>query len=248
MHHLEITQLLLDTITPLPDHKIQGITCGAHIAGVESRNMGLATWAWGGREPVPFEKLPAAGENTSARELARLIKTDNPLEASLGMAALNSLIPEPARENLETINAKDLILGLGKNKKVAIIGHFPFVKQLRNQFEDLMVFEKKPQPGDISADRIPEKMPQADLVAVTATTIANKTLGGILDCCSKNAVKIIIGPSTPLTPALFDLGFSFIAGSLVRDRDTARQGIKANIPFKQLKGVDHVIMARDKNF
>ncbi|MFO7884724.1 MAG: DUF364 domain-containing protein [Desulfobacteraceae bacterium] len=248
MHHLKIIELLLDTIKDIPDHKIQSITCGAHIAGVESLNMGLATWAWGGREPVPFEKLPAPETYTSAGELAQLIQDNNPLNASLGMAALNSLLPEPARESLEPINAKDLILSLGKGKKVAIIGHFPFVKQLKNQFEDLMVFEKKPQPGDISADLIPEKMPRADLVALTATTIANKTLGGILDHCSKNAVKIIIGPSTPLTPALFDLGFSFIAGSLVRNREIARQGIKADISFKQLKGVDHVIMTRDKNF
>ncbi|MDY0374282.1 MAG: DUF364 domain-containing protein, partial [Desulfobacterium sp.] len=57
-------------------------------------------------------------------------------------------------------------------------------------------------------------------------------------------VKLIIGPSTPVTPALFELGFDYVAGVVVRDRELVKQGIKEGVSFKQLKGVSHVILRR----
>jgi len=246
MNHKKIIDTLLKTIETVPDSKVISITRGAHIVGVESRRMGLATWAWSGSHPIPREKLPRQEPPGSAKELAQLIRDDNPLNASLGIAALNALLPDLPDRALVPVNAKQLLLDLGEGKRVAVLGHFPFVEQLRKKFKDLMVFEKKPRPGDIHADLIPEKLPRADLVALTATTISNKTLGDIFASCSSTATKIIVGPSTPLTPALFDLGFDYIAGTIVQDNTVVKQGIAQDIPFKQLKGVKHVIMGKKK--
>lgn len=248
MNHRELTNTILKSVENISDQKITSLTYGSHIVGVESSlKMGLATWAWQGSHPVPLNNLPDPGNTYSAKELARLIHDDNPLKASLGLAALNSLLPDIEPENLTDINAGDLILKIGKGKKVAIVGHFPFVEKMREQFNDLMVFEKKPQPGDLDAKLIPEKMPAAEMVALTATTISNKTLGDILSWCSKDSVKLIIGPSTPICSAMFDIGFDYVAGTIVKDKIIVKQGIDQGLPFKQLKGVQHVIMSKNRH-
>ena len=108
------------------------------------------------------------------------------------------------------------------------------------------MFEKSPKPGDLESNLIPKHLPSADIVAITATTLANGSLAGILASCQPSAVKLIIGPSTPVTPALFELGFDYVAGSVVRDRGLVKQGIKEGVSFKQLKGVGHVILRSSK--
>ena len=136
---------LMDEIDHLPDSPIEAITYGPHMVAVESRKTGLATWAWTDH-PVPLERLPDPGKTYSGKTLARLIADDSPLHASLGLAALNSLLPELPRQHLTTLNAADLILDLGTGERVAVIGHFPFVEKMQGKFKELMVFEKK-TPG-----------------------------------------------------------------------------------------------------
>ena len=236
-----LIDLILKELESVPDQEISGITYGAHIVAVESRTMGLATWACG-RHPVVFEGLPSLKGSYSAKELALLIHDKDPMKSSLGLAALNSLLPDPLSRDIVDINAGDLILDLGKEKTVAIIGHFPFVERMKGCFKELMVFEKKPQSGDLESDLIPKHLPLADIVAITATTLSNGSLAEILSCSSPSAVKLIIGPSTPVTPALFKLGFDYVAGVVVNDRDIVKNGIENGCSFKQIKGVRHVIL------
>jgi uncharacterized protein (DUF4213/DUF364 family) len=241
MNQKEIIDLLLAEVETLPEEPVKRITYGAHIVAVESRKMGLATWA-AGKHPVSKKDLPAADKAVSVQELARLLYDDNPLKSSLGIAALNSLLPDPAPNDITDINAGDLIMDLGKGKNVVVIGHFPFVEKMRNSFKDFKVFEKKPQAGDLKAELMPEYLPTADLVAITATTISNQSLAAILSNCSAAATKLIIGPSTPLTPVMFKLGFKYVAGSLVKDENMVRMGIENGLAFKQVQGVRHVIL------
>ncbi|MEA3347683.1 MAG: DUF364 domain-containing protein [Pseudomonadota bacterium] len=240
----EMTDFILSQFDTIPDQPVTRLTYGAHIVAVESRSMGLATWA-SEKHPVPIEDLPDPGQTVSVKELAQLLHDDNPLKSSLGLAALNSLLPDPAPEDLADLNAGDLIMDLGKEKKVAVIGHFPFVARMQGCFKEFMVFEKKPQSRDLAADLIPQHLPSADIVAITATTVSNKTLARILSHCSSSATKLILGPSTPLSPALFELGFDYIAGTVVKDKDLARQGIENGLAFKHLQGVKHVILSAD---
>lgn len=232
---------LLKQIENIPDREVECLTYGAHIVSVESVTMGLATWACG-RHPVTPGSLPPISSSPSVKTLARLLHDKDPIKSSLGLAALNSMLPDPLSGDVVDVNAGDLILELGENKRVAVIGHFPFVERMKGKFKELMVFEKSPKSGDLESHLIPKHLPSADIVAITATTLANGSLAGILASCQTSAVKLIIGPSTPVTPALFDLGFDFVAGSVVKDRDLVKQGIKEGVSFKQLKGVGHVIL------
>jgi uncharacterized protein (DUF4213/DUF364 family) len=241
MTHPQFIQLLLKEIDRTADCPVTAITYGAHMVAVESSKTGVATWAWTDH-PVPLESLPEPVKSDSAKNIARMIADENPLTASLGMAALNAILPDLPSRNLIDRNAGALTLDLGKGKNVAVIGHFPFVEKMKGKFRQFMVFEKKPRSGDLEESCIPEKLPSADVVAVTATTIANKSLGHILAHCRKDAVKLIIGPSTPMCSAMFELGFDYVAGSIVEDTARLKQGIVEGCSFKQAKGVKHVIL------
>ncbi|MBI9092280.1 MAG: DUF364 domain-containing protein [Desulfobacterium sp.] len=243
MNQKQLIDLVLSQADALPDQEVTRFTYGAHIVGVESRTMGLATWACG-KHPISFDQLPALDGPCSAKELAQLLHDEDPLKSSLGMAALNSLLPDPSPDDVVDVNAADLILELGKEKVVAVIGHFPFVERMKGRFKELIVFEKQPQSGDLDAGLIPERLPSADIVAVTATTFSNGSLAGILSNSSESATKLIIGPSTPVSPTLFELGFDYVAGIVVDDREKVRQGIEEGCSFKQIKGARHIILKR----
>ena len=122
--------------------------------------------------------------------------------ASVGMAAVNALLPRNYQFTGEA-NAEQLIFQHGLGKRVALVGHFPFVPHLREQLNHLDVLELDPQPGDLPASKAPDVLPGADMVAITAMTLLNGTLESMLALCSPGAFVILLGPSAPLTPLMF---------------------------------------------
>ena len=65
------------------------------------------------------------------RNLASWVLSDNLLEASIGIAALNSLLVL-MKETATQDNAVDIITRESQGKNLAIIGHFPFVDRIKN--------------------------------------------------------------------------------------------------------------------
>jgi len=110
----------------------------------------------------------------SARELAQGLRSPSTLEASIGIAALNALL-EVDEAICTEINARELILERGVGRQVAIVGHFPFVEQVRQVAAECWVLELHPRPGDLPADRATEVLPQADVIALTGTSLINHT-------------------------------------------------------------------------
>jgi uncharacterized protein (DUF4213/DUF364 family) len=56
----------------------------------------------------------------------------------------------------------------------------------------------------------------------------------------------MLGPSTPLSPVLFDHGMDILSGSIVVDRDRVLDCISQGANFRQVRGVRKVTMRRDK--
>jgi uncharacterized protein (DUF4213/DUF364 family) len=199
--------------------------------------------------PAEGPQVESAGNllPTGVKALAQLSLSSRILERAIGLAAINSAIP--IDESLcEDLNAEEEIRSQGAGKKIAIIGHFPFVRRLREVTQKLWVFELpgRGRPGDITGEKIQSLLPQADIVAISSTTLINRTLGDILNFIHPDAVKMLLGPGTPLSPVLFDHGFDILSGSIVMDRDRTLHGISQGANFRHVHGVRKVTMKRKK--
>jgi uncharacterized protein (DUF4213/DUF364 family) len=228
-----------------PDHDIESVTWGVCLAAVRSQRTGLASLVSHIAPLIASDKATAEGHGQSAHDTAALLldpATTNTDRASLAMAAVNSLLPAPAMDN--EAPGQDLLFTLGKDKKVAVIGHFPFVDALRQVSATCWVLEKRPKPGDVDAAQAPTILPQADLVAITGTTLLNGTLAELLNACRQDAVVVLIGPTTPYAPSLFSCGIDILAGCDVVDPDQALAGIRAGKCFKGLSGTRQTAWAR----
>ncbi len=242
-------KLLRDILSSMEsDHGISDIRTCVYWTAVTSFRCGLASTMAASIPPQEGNQVESAGEllPTGARALAELSLSDHILEASIGIAAVNSLIQIDESLCVDR-NAADEISVRGQGKRIAIIGHFPFVKKLRGVARKLWVFELpgRARPGDLIGEEITTLLPQADIVAITSTTLINHTLGEILNLVKPDAYKIMLGPSTPLSPVLFDYGLNAISGSIVTNRNLVIACISQGANFRQVKGVRKVTLCRN---
>jgi uncharacterized protein (DUF4213/DUF364 family) len=236
-------EALLDALPPDPI-PVSRVIIGVHWTLVCSKFCGLGSTLIGetqhGHSPV---RDVGSLHQKSAQELAHWILSDNLLEASLGIAALNSLI-EVDENRLRELNAAEVIARESKNKNLVVVGHFPFVGQLKTITANCWVIEKRPYGDDFPEEAAKEFIPQADVIAITGTAFINHTIDGLLALCRPAAQVMILGPSTPLSPLLFDYGVSFLSGSCVTDADAAIETIQQGATFQQVKGVRLVTLSK----
>ena len=244
MRTMKVIEELIEGLPGEPEAK--KVLVGVFWTMVESSRVGLASTLAPGH---PHEGSPVreAGRLTgrSARELARLLLSDSVLEASIGMAALNSLIEPDERWFVEK-NASEVLMEKAQGKRTVIIGHFPFVRDLRKVTEDLWVLELRPREGDLPAEKASEILPQAEVIGITSTTLINHTFEEILALCPPRSFKMLIGPSTPLSPLLFDLGIDALSGAVVVDAQRVTEHLLQGATFRQIHraGVRLVTMSK----
>ena len=171
----------------------------------------------------------------TALELAEYARSESLLEASIGMATINSLIDIEESKCVEK-NAFEIILEKGEGKNVAIVGHFPWIPKLKGKAKNLWVLEQRLREGDFQAKEADQILPQCDVVGITGTSFINHTLGGLLSLC-KGAYVLLIGPTSPLSPILFDYGIDAICGSKVIDVEKVIRSISEGATFKEVTGV-----------
>lgn len=218
----------------------------ADVAG--ARRCGLAS-TLGGDHHHGEADVPAAGRLHAqpARELVALAHSEQPTLAGVGLATVNALLP-PQPERWVTLNAEEVIATRGAGKKVALIGHFPFVPRLHARVGELSVLEQTPRPGDLPASAAPAVLAEADVVALTSMTIHNHTLPDLLRLCMPEALVILLGPSTPLSPLLFDYGVDILCGSVVTNIEAVLRVVGQGGNFRQIHrvGVRTVTMVRSQ--
>jgi uncharacterized protein (DUF4213/DUF364 family) len=189
--------------------------------------------------------IPGAGSllESSPIELAVGLHSPSPPEASLGLATANALLGPPDGRLTEH-NAEAILADRGAGKRVAIIGHFPFSERLAPSCADLWVFERGEgrRDGDLGAEMMEELLPQADVVGVTSTTIINGTLPEILDLVRPDAYVLLLGPSTPLTPRLFDFGIDLLCGTIIVNPESVLRAVEQGAVTSQITGVRRVCL------
>ena len=188
-------------LTPFDSPRDCGARGGAAVVGVGERIIGV---------PV--------------RTLAELVKSWDPYEAALGLAAINSAFNSPEQVEAllgrrpvgeERSSAFGFYADTLRGKKVAVIGRFPDLKPLAELCK-LTVLERRPGADDLPDAACEYVLPAQDYVFITATTLINKTLPRLLEL-SRSAFTVLVGPSTPLAPLLFDHGIDGLAGTVVAE-------------------------------
>ena len=141
---MKIIDNLLNTLDM--DVPVRSVLVGVHWTVVCSRHCGMATSLMSSC-PHGHAQVRDAGHlhEKSVRELAQLAYSEEMLEASVGFAAINSVL-EVDESAAREMNASETLSSLGRGKNVALVGHFPFIPQLRESVGQLWVIEKNPAP------------------------------------------------------------------------------------------------------
>jgi uncharacterized protein (DUF4213/DUF364 family) len=212
-----------------------------------ARGAGLASTQRDAHTPHGQSLVRWAGDlaSHSANELAALLRSESPMETGLGMAALNALL-EVDEARLTERNASDEIIRHGVGKRVVIVGHFPFIGSVRQAVGHLDVLEIDPGPSELPSSAAAEVIPCADVVAITGTSLLNRTFDELIQHCQPGAFVLVLGPTTPLSPVLFDYGVDLIAGTQVIDPVTALTVAGQGAIFRQMRGVRLVTMVNDQ--
>jgi len=200
--------------------------CGTYAVLIRSGN------GCGFSQILPGDSLPEMIKkslNMPLKRLAECIKSWNFVEASVGMAAINAWYNSPATAAGNGIALSNSLYSedrlsdpfiayqnVIKNKKVAVYGHFPYIEQLFQPVCDLAIIEREPLEGDYPESAAEYILPESDFVILSCTSLVCKTLPRMLQL-AQNAHVIIVGPFTPLAPALFSFGVNDLSSFVVKD-------------------------------
>jgi uncharacterized protein (DUF4213/DUF364 family) len=218
---------------------VESVHVGLHWTCVQIQTGGQSQYGLASTleaDQIPgITDLAHAGElgRISGLDLARRTLTANGREASVAMAAINALLPR-IPEHWVDIHAEEIIAQRGAGKKVAMVGRFPFAERLRPRVGELLLLERRPQEGEFPAQAAPKIIPQAEVVAITGMTVVNGSLDGLLELCRPESLVILLGPTTPLSPILFDYGVDILAGAIVEKPGPVLRALQEGGNFRQL--------------
>ncbi len=235
---MKLVDALLESVSTSADETIRRVMVGLHWISVESKFTGMAH-TFRGREGAELEDAGnILGKNVL--EIADRLRSWEPLDAGLGLAALCSLI-EPKGEN---VNVYDYILSVAPGKTVTCIGRFPFYGKLASTALKAHLLEMNPREGELPPFAAEEVIPESDLVVITGTTLINKSLERLLEL-SRGKICVVLGPSTPMSDVLFDFGATVIGGVEVVESErlfvSLMQGVKF---YHKLEGIKPVARFR----
>lgn len=157
------------------------------------------------------------------QSVAELAKSWNFQEASVGVAALNAYHNSPltAMTIPGMTVTKNAFTDYGmavKDKNTAIIGHFFNLERFLSEAASITVLERKPVEGDLPDSACEYVLPDKDFIFITGSALVNKTLPRLLQLSSPGTA-IVLGPSTPMSPILFEHGADELSGLLPKFLD-----------------------------
>jgi uncharacterized protein (DUF4213/DUF364 family) len=226
------------------DAPVREVLISTHSTLVCSQRCGISSTSLS-IKPHGEETIRDAGflHLKTAKELSNYALSENPLEASIGLASINSIIGINSTL-LIPLDASMLATKLSIGKNVTIIGHFPFISKIKVAASHCWVLEQNPTLGELFAENAKEVIPQSDLIVISASTLINHTLEVNLALCREKAIVMLIGPSTPLSPILFDLNIGILSGILVEDERQVIKSVSQGATFRQMLGVKRVVMIK----
>lgn len=204
------------------DAIIKEIYAFTHTVMVKSKRLGISSqWSGFPGEVNNCQSYPCydrfIGKNVS-EAFSELIN-GSPLEVSIAMACINSCLPKP--DKILTGNVFDILYKEVKKSKTAFIGHFPRAEKWRREGLDISIIELIPRPGDIRWDESESALENSDIVFITGVTFLNKTFKEVIEKTPNAKYRVLMGPSAPVVPELFDYGIQILGGTYIEDEELA---------------------------
>ena len=186
--------------------------------------------------PSSARAMPSSGRlrGKKATDIINEMFSGSPLKKALGIATLNAL-SAVYWNNKPTVNYSiqtgvDPLDGtiIPDDAKVVVIGAMtPYLKMLKKRGKEFAVLELDPatlKPDEMNfyvpVEKAPEKIPQADWLIITGTTLINDTLDEILSLVKPGAQVIVVGPTASMLPeAFFRRGVKAVGGIIATKAD-----------------------------
>lgn len=219
------------------DCKISHAAAAAHMTMVKATRLGCCMTlsderVFEFRVNQPVSHLGEI-ESLSLKQILAWTDSWQGIERSFGYAALNGSINLEGRYFLG--NALELALKLSEGKTVSMVGHFPHIEEFRKLAKKFYCLEKRPHEGDLPAEEYVNVLPESDVVIATGVTCLNDTIEGLLSRKKPGSTFIVVGPSVPLSPVLFDYGVDVIGGSYVEDEEAVYRKILQGASPRSIK-------------
>lgn len=209
---------------------IQAVLIGLVWTYCEAEAVGLAM-----SPGILTRTLPWSGSlrGKSIAELAGWLREFDPYQAAIGMAAVNAginrlnLLPEgttlePRAGANNNLAVFEHFLPQLRGKRVVVVGRYPGLDQFAAAHGlDLTVLERQPGANDLPDSACEYVLPRAEWVFITATSIPNKTFPRLAEL-SRDAITVLMGPTTPWLPELYHFGIDYLAGVEIADAGTLR--------------------------
>lgn len=201
-------RLYQDLLLGVEDAEVRRITIGPRWVMVQGPDgCGLAH--------LPRGAGPALARLDGYRErglrgLARLVRSWDPVDMALGMAAINAATNRPG-QNIPSGNGIDHYSGLPG--PTVVVGAFP---GLAERLPHAHIIETNPRPGEFPTAAADYLLPGCRVAILTAAGLVNRTLPRLLSLAAGARVAVV-GPATPLSPRLFAYGIETLAGFVVTD-------------------------------
>jgi uncharacterized protein (DUF4213/DUF364 family) len=170
--------------------------------------------------------LPKAGsiQDTSEHDLLQLLDSDNHLERAIGLATFNAVHSRKRQDYSDT--EAIAMLDIRAADHVVMVGHFaPVISKLKRTGCGLDVLDlNTAKPGVVDLRSGPDLLAECDVAIITATSIINGTIDGLLRYLQKNRAAVLLGPSTPICPEVFsNTRITQLSGSLVKEAEPLKR-------------------------
>ncbi len=198
---------------------------------------------------APHEILPDArfqlGHHVldkQAEVIAQGLRSTDSTKAAVGLATPNALnCVDEARLTYD--DAANWLTAQSTGKTVAFFGRFPFIEEeIRPYARQVWVFEQQSQSDELDHTAITTVLPQADLVAITSSTLINHTIDLILPYVKRESTVVLLGPSTPLAEKLLDNGIDAQFGVRLVDLERVIHSVTAGDGFQKMAGLQRVAL------
>ncbi len=186
--------------------------------------------------PSSARVMPASGKLRGKKALEFLdeMPSNSPLKKTMGIAVLNALSmmcwkeKPPVAYSIRTgVDATDEVTIQNDDYVVVVGAIVPVLKTLKQRNKPFGILEL--DPLTLKADEMkyhippllaPEKIPQADVLIITGTTLINNTLEDLLRMKKPDARVIVMGPTASMLPgAFFKRGVGLLGGVIVTEPD-----------------------------